>query len=96
MNELDFSGKQVLVVGGGQRHRRRHCAAFRGSGAHVHVCVRACPANYPAAIGSCGSRYAQLDAGDPRAIETFRPAFDRLDVLVLARVRRFTGAANSK
>src|SRR5258705_1194697 len=88
MNELDFSGKQVLVVGGSSGIGNGIAQAFRAKGARVHVCgTRATAADYSLAEGSHleGLDYAQLDVSDARAIENFRPSFDRLDVLVLAQ-----------
>ncbi|HEX9469296.1 MAG TPA: SDR family NAD(P)-dependent oxidoreductase, partial [Bradyrhizobium sp.] len=88
MNELDFGGKQVLVVGGSSGIGNGIAQAFRGKGAHVHVCgTRASAADYSPAEGSHleGLDYAQLDASDPKAIENFKPSFDRLDLLVLAQ-----------
>ena len=38
MNELDFSGKQVLVVGGSSGIGNGIAQAFRARGARVHVC----------------------------------------------------------
>jgi len=94
MNELDFSGKQVLVVGGSSGIGNGIAQGFRTRGARVQVCgTRARAADYLASEGSDleGLDYAQLDVSDAHAIENFKPAFDRLDVLVLAQ-----GAANSK
>ena len=88
MNELDFGGKQVLVVGGSSGIGNGIAQAFRARGARVHVCgTRATAADYSPDEGSHleGLDYAQLDVGDARAIENFKPSFDRLDVLVLAQ-----------
>jgi 3-oxoacyl-[acyl-carrier protein] reductase len=71
MNELDFGGKQLLVVGGSSGIGNGIAQAFRARGARVQVC------------GTLD--YVQLDVSDPQAIERFRPGFDRLDVLVLAQ-----------
>ena len=45
------------------------------------------PPDYSPSEGSHleGLDYAQLDVSDPKAIENFKPSFDRLDVLVLAQ-----------
>jgi 3-oxoacyl-[acyl-carrier protein] reductase len=99
MNELDFSGKQVLVVGGSSGIGNGIAHAFRAKGARVHVCgTRASAADYSASEGSDlkGVDYTQLDVSDAKAIENFRPPFDRLDVLVLAQGAVIYGAANSK
>ena len=88
MNELDFSGKQILVVGGSSGIGNGIAQAFRDKGARVHVCgTRASAADYSPDDGSHleGLGYTQLDVGDARAIENFEPSFDRLDVLVLAQ-----------
>jgi 3-oxoacyl-[acyl-carrier protein] reductase len=88
MNELDFSGKQILVVGGSSGIGNGIAQAFRARGARVQVCgTRAGAADYSSAEGSDleGLDYAQLDVGDAQAITAFAPAFDRLDVLVLAQ-----------
>src|SRR5437660_11436507 len=88
MNELDFSGKQALVVGGSSGIGNGIAQAFRARGARVHVCgTRTSAADYSPAEGSHlgGLEYAQLDVGDPRAIDNFKAPFERLDVLVLAQ-----------
>jgi 3-oxoacyl-[acyl-carrier protein] reductase len=88
MNELDFSAKQVLVVGGSSGIGNGIAQAFRAKGARVHVCgTRARAGDYSVSEGSdlAGLNYAQLDVNDTRAIEDFKSAFDRLDVLVLAQ-----------
>jgi 3-oxoacyl-[acyl-carrier protein] reductase len=88
MNELDFSGKQVLVVGGSSGIGNGIAQAFRHHGARVQVCgTRATAADYSPGEGSLleGLDYTQLDVSDPGKIESFKPAFDRLDVLVLAQ-----------
>jgi 3-oxoacyl-[acyl-carrier protein] reductase len=88
MNELDFSGKQVLVVGGSSGIGNGIAQAFRARGARACVCgTRAQAADYSVAEGSQleGLDYVQLDVGDAGAIENFKPAFGRLDVLVLAQ-----------
>jgi 3-oxoacyl-[acyl-carrier protein] reductase len=88
MNELDFSGKQVLVVGGSSGIGNGIAQAFRAKGAHVAVCgTRASAAEYSPGEGSHldGLGYFQLDVSDSKRIETFRPPFEVLDVLVLAQ-----------
>ena len=88
MNELDFSGKRVLVVGGSSGIGNSIAQEFRAKGAHVHVCgTRANAADYGSEEGSHldGLEYAQLDVSDPQAVEKFQPGFQRLDVLVLAQ-----------
>src|SRR5246127_5834299 len=88
MNELDFSSRQVLVVGGSSGIGNGIAQAFRATGAGGQVCgTRAAAADYSPAEGSHleGLDYAQLDVGDASAIENFKPSFERLDVLVLAQ-----------
>jgi 3-oxoacyl-[acyl-carrier protein] reductase len=88
MNELDFRGKQVLVVGGSSGIGNGIAQAFRVRGARVHVCgTRASAADYSPDDGSHleGLQYSQLDVSDPAAVEKFKPAFEALDILVLAQ-----------
>jgi len=88
MNELDFSGRQVLVIGGSSGIGNGIAQAFRARGAHAAVCgTRANAADYSREEGSdlSGLSYAQLDVSNPAAIEQFKPSFKRLDVLVLAQ-----------
>jgi len=88
MNELDFSGRQVLVVGGSSGIGNGVAQAFRAKGARVHVCgTRAHAADYSAGDGSYldGLDYSQLDVSQPSAIEKFSAPFRSLDVLVLAQ-----------
>ena len=88
MNELDFSGKTVVVVGGSSGIGNGIAHAFRTKGANVHVYgTRATAQDYAGEDGSdlTELHYAKLDVSDSRSIETLTPAFDRLDVLVLAQ-----------
>jgi 3-oxoacyl-[acyl-carrier protein] reductase len=88
MNELDFSGKQVLVVGGSSGIGNGIAQVFHAKGARVAVCgTRASAGDYSADEGSHleGLDYAQLDVSNPQAVETFKPPFEKLDVLVLAQ-----------
>ena len=88
MDELDFSGKQVFVVGGSSGIGNGIAQAFRKKGARVAVCgTRARAADYSADEGSRleGLDYTRLDVSDAFALESFNPYFDRLDVLVLAQ-----------
>src|SRR3982074_69122 len=90
MNELDFSGKQVLVVGGssGIGNGNGLGEAFRPKGARVAVCgTRANASDYSPDEGSDleGLEYAQLDVSNAQGIEKFQPSFATLDVLVLAQ-----------
>jgi 3-oxoacyl-[acyl-carrier protein] reductase len=88
MNELDFSGKQALVVGGSSGIGNGIAQAYRAHGARVAVCgTRAKASDYSPEDGSQldGLDYFQLDVSDAGAIERFNPAFDKLDILVLAQ-----------
>ncbi len=88
MDELDFSGKTVLVIGGSSGIGNGVAQAFRGKGAEVHVCgTREKASDYKLEDGSDldGLHYAQLDVSDAASIDAFSPAFDKLDVLVQAQ-----------
>src|SRR6266446_6959820 len=88
MNELDFSGKQVLVIGGSSGIGNGIAQAFRAKGARVAVCgTRANAADYFVGEGSDlqGLDYLQLDVSKAQAIEALKPPFEKLDVLVLAQ-----------
>src|SRR3954449_870714 len=88
MNELDFSGRQVLVVGGSSGIGNGIAQAFRTKGANVAVCgTRASAADYSPDEGSHleGLDYFRLDVSDPQAIAALKPPFAKLDVLVLAQ-----------
>ena len=88
MNELDFSGKQVFVIGGSSGIGNGIAQAFRKAGARVAICgTRAAASDYRADEGSHlgGLDYTRLDVSDVGAVESFNPYFDRLDVLVLAQ-----------
>lgn len=88
MNELDFGGKTILVVGGSSGIGNGIAQAFRQKGAEVHIWgTRTTAAEYAAEDGSdlAGLHYAQVDVADFGAIERFVLAFDRLDVLVLSQ-----------
>jgi 3-oxoacyl-[acyl-carrier protein] reductase len=88
MNELDYSGKNVLVVGGSSGIGNGIAQAFRARGASVFVWgTRAGAADYAASDGSdlTGLTYAQLDVSDFAAIEAHQPPFSKLDILVLSQ-----------
>jgi 3-oxoacyl-[acyl-carrier protein] reductase len=88
MDELDFSGRRVLVVGGSSGIGNGIAHAFRERGAQVHVWgTRAAAADYAGVDGSdlSGLAYAQVDVGD-RAQIAAADAFETgLDVLVLCQ-----------
>ncbi|SFC42350.1 SDR family NAD(P)-dependent oxidoreductase [Massilia yuzhufengensis] len=88
MNELDYSGKTVLVVGGSSGIGNGIAQAFRARGAEVHVWgTRAQAGDYDAGQGSDldGLHYARVDVADFDAVATTALPFDRLDVLVCAQ-----------
>lgn len=88
MNDTDFTGKNVLVVGGSSGIGNGIAQAFRARGASVHVWgTRATAADYDGVDGSdlTGLGYAQVDVSDPDAIAAAPDPFDQLDVLVLSQ-----------
>src|SRR5215468_12736700 len=88
MNELDFGGKHVLVIGGSSGIGNGIAQAFRARGGRVAVCgTRAKATDYSAEEGSHldGLDYCRLDVSDAGSIEKFKPPFEKLDVLVLAQ-----------
>ncbi|MFM0553014.1 SDR family oxidoreductase [Paraburkholderia sediminicola] len=88
MNELDFTGKNVLVVGGSSGIGNGIAQAFRERGATVHVWgTRASVSDYADSIDSNlkGLHYAQVDVSESANIERCELPFDRLDVLVQAQ-----------
>ncbi len=88
MNDTDFTGKTVLVVGGSSGIGNGIAHGFRERGARVHVWgTRAKASDYDPADGSdlTGLGYDCVDVGDPDAIEAAPLPFDTLDVLVLSQ-----------
>ncbi|KAE8760078.1 SDR family oxidoreductase [Paraburkholderia madseniana] len=88
MNELDFTGKNVLVVGGSSGIGNGIAQAFLQRGATVHVWgTRASVSDYADSIDSnlTGLHYAQVDVSESANIERCALPFDRLDVLVQAQ-----------
>ena len=87
-SDTDFSGRNVLVVGGSSGIGNGIAHGFRLRGAQVHVWgTRAAASDYRADEGSdlAGLGYTCVDLGDPDAIEAAPLPFDRLDVLVLSQ-----------
>jgi 3-oxoacyl-[acyl-carrier protein] reductase len=85
IDELDFDGKTVLVVGGSSGIGNAIARAFLQRGATVHVWgTRGSSADYAADEGSAldGLRYQQLDVLDRQALAAYAPPFEALDVLV--------------
>lgn len=88
MNELDFSGKTVLVVGGSSGIGNGIAQAFRERGATVYVWgTRAGAADYADSSDSSlqGLHYSQVDVSSTVSVEDCPLPFDRLDVLVQAQ-----------
>ncbi len=88
MNELDFSGQTVLVVGGSSGIGNAIARAFLRQGATVHVAgTRATAADYADSEDSQldGLHYTQLDVARFDDIAAWQPPFAQLDVLVLAQ-----------
>ena len=88
MQDTDFTGKRILVVGGSSGIGNGMAQAFRARGGEVHVWgTRAKAEDYKKEDGSdmTGLHYHQMDVSDFAAIETHDPGFDALDVLVLCQ-----------
>lgn len=88
MNELDFTGKTVLVVGGSSGIGNGVAHAFRERGAQVHVWgTRPTAADYAGVEGSdlTGLGYACVDVGDRAQIAREAPSLPALDVLILCQ-----------
>jgi 3-oxoacyl-[acyl-carrier protein] reductase len=88
VNDLDFTGKTVLVVGGSSGIGNGVAQAFRAHGATTHVWgTRPSADAYRAEEGSdlTGLLYAQMDASDFAGLEAYEPPFERLDTLVTAQ-----------
>lgn len=88
IDDTDFTGKHVLVVGGSSGIGNGIAHAFRKRGAQVHVWgTRASAADYDPAEGSDldGLGYTCVDVGDPDAIEAAPLPFATLDTLVLCQ-----------
>jgi 3-oxoacyl-[acyl-carrier protein] reductase len=87
-DDTDFAGKAVLVVGGSSGIGNGIAHAFKDRGAKVAVWgTRPKAEDYRADEGSdlSGLAYAQVDVGDPGAIEAAAEPFDTLNVLVLCQ-----------
>jgi 3-oxoacyl-[acyl-carrier protein] reductase len=88
VSELDFGGKTVLVIGGSSGIGNGIARAFHRKGANVHVYgTRASAADYNSEEGSdlTDLHYARLDVSNSAEIEALEPAFETLDILVLAQ-----------
>ncbi|HRD29384.1 MAG TPA: SDR family oxidoreductase [Caulobacter sp.] len=87
MNDLDFTGRRVLVVGGTSGIGNGVAQAFRERGAKVAVWGTREAADYRAEDGSdlAGLAFARVDVSDSAAVTAAPSPFDGLDVLVLAQ-----------
>ncbi|MDB5430870.1 MAG: 3-oxoacyl-ACP reductase [Caulobacter sp.] len=88
MNDPDFAGKAVLVVGGSSGIGNGIARAFLARGARVHVWgTRADASAYDGVDGSdlAGLGYSCVDVGVPDEIAAAAEPFETLDVLVLCQ-----------
>lgn len=88
INDTDFTGKNILVVGGSSGIGNGIAQAFRHRGGTVHVWgTRSDAASYDPGEGSdlTGLGYTCVDVGYPDAIERAAAPFDQLDVMVLCQ-----------
>lgn len=88
MQDTDFIGKNVLVVGGSSGIGNGIAQAFRARGANVEIWgTRQSAEDYAAEDGSdlSGLTYQQVDVGSPDAIAAAMLSFQTLDVLVLSQ-----------
>jgi 3-oxoacyl-[acyl-carrier protein] reductase len=87
-NPLDFSRKNVLVVGGSSGIGNGIAQAFRHAGASTYVWgTRASAGEYHRDEGCelAGLTYAQVDVADFEAVKRWQPPFPTLDILVLSQ-----------
>ena len=87
MNDMDFTGRRVLVVGGTSGIGNGIAHAFRERGAQVAVWGTRDAADYRVEDGSdlSGLTFARIDASDSDVVAASASPFDGLDVLVLAQ-----------
>jgi 3-oxoacyl-[acyl-carrier protein] reductase len=87
MNDMDFTGKRVLVVGGSSGIGNGIAHGFRERGASVAVWGTREAADYRVEDGSdlSGLTYNRVDVSDSAAVAAAPSPFDGLDVLVLAQ-----------
>ena len=84
-NPLDFSGKAVVVTGGGKGVGRGITERFLAAGAQVLICGRGAPESLPSAAGNT-AEFVSCDVRDYEQVEACVDAavtrFGRLDTLV--------------
>lgn len=88
MSGFDYSGRNVLVVGGSSGIGNGVAQQFRAHGASVHVWgTRASVADYSADDGSdlTGLGYSQVDVSDAAAVSAAGMPFASVDVVVLCQ-----------
>jgi 3-oxoacyl-[acyl-carrier protein] reductase len=87
MNDMDFTGKRVLIVGGTSGIGNGIAQAFRERGARVAVWGTRDAFDYRVEDGSdlSGLAFARVDASDSPAVAAAASPFDGLDVLILAQ-----------
>lgn len=88
MNDFDYTGKRVLIVGGSSGIGNGMAQAFREHGAEVYVWgTRASAEDYAGEEGSDlrGLHYAGVNVSDAETVEAYEPPFDALDVLILCQ-----------
>lgn len=88
MGELDFTGRNVLVVGGSSGIGNGIAHGFRDHGAQVHVWgTRPAAADYQGVEGSdlSGLNYAKVNVAERTEIAANQPDFETLDVLILCQ-----------
>ena len=88
MNDMDFTGKTVVVVGGSSGIGNGVAHAFRKRGAEVYVWgTRAKASDYSKAEGSDldGLHYARVDVSKFDEVEAYAPPFRSLDVCVCSQ-----------
>lgn len=87
MAAWDFTGKQVLVVGGSSGIGNATARGFLAAGARVHVTgTRASAKAYGADAAQLeGLAYSRLDVTEPGAVADWASDFETLDVLVLSQ-----------